>query len=114
MGETLGVDLEDRLEELSQRQHWHAADGARMFRVHEVAATRRVVDMVAAISGEREPRPNSQGTCMTKPAKPKSGRGRRKPRMIGSRDKTSMWSRTGRHPGSPKRDWSVTHTWERP
>jgi len=32
-----------------------AAAGARMFRVHEVAATRRVVDMVAAIAGARPP-----------------------------------------------------------
>ena len=50
---------------------------------------------------------------MTKPAKPKSGPGRRKPRMIGSRDKTSMWPAPA-DTGSPKRDWSVTHTWERP
>jgi len=33
--------------------------------------------------------------------------------MIGSRDKTSMWPAPA-DTGSPKRDWSVTHTWERP
>ncbi|MGB6124811.1 MAG: dihydropteroate synthase, partial [Gordonia sp. (in: high G+C Gram-positive bacteria)] len=32
-----------------------AAAGARMFRVHEVADTRRVVDMVASIAGTRAP-----------------------------------------------------------
>ncbi|HWN28370.1 MAG TPA: hypothetical protein VNP37_15500 [Actinomycetospora sp.] len=32
-----------------------ARAGARMFRAHEVAATRRVVDMVSAIRGDRAP-----------------------------------------------------------
>ena len=32
-----------------------AADGARMFRVHEVGPTRRVLEMVASIQGVRPP-----------------------------------------------------------
>jgi hypothetical protein len=32
-----------------------AADGARMFRVHEVGPTRRVLEMVASIKGDRPP-----------------------------------------------------------
>ena len=55
VGETLGVDLKDRLEGTLAATALAAADGARMFRVHEVAATRRVVDMVAAIAGTRAP-----------------------------------------------------------
>jgi dihydropteroate synthase len=31
---------------------WH---GARMFRTHQVAATRQLVDMVASIRGDRPP-----------------------------------------------------------
>lgn len=55
VGETLGVELEDRLEGTLAATALAAAAGARMFRVHEVAATRRVVDMVAAIAGTRPP-----------------------------------------------------------
>ncbi|MGU3582284.1 dihydropteroate synthase [Rhodococcus sp. C26F] len=55
VGETLGVELADRLEGTLAATALAAAAGARMFRVHEVAATRRVVDMVAAIAGTRPP-----------------------------------------------------------
>ncbi|MGC4960248.1 dihydropteroate synthase [Gordonia sp. DT218] len=55
VGETLGVDLEQRLEGTLAATALSAAAGARIFRVHEVAATRRVVDMVAAIAGSRPP-----------------------------------------------------------
>ncbi|MGV8874028.1 MAG: dihydropteroate synthase [Rhodococcus sp. (in: high G+C Gram-positive bacteria)] len=55
VGETLGVDLADRLEGTLAATALAAAGGARMFRVHEVASTRRVVDMVAAIQGHRTP-----------------------------------------------------------
>ncbi|MEE3852740.1 dihydropteroate synthase [Gordonia sp. LSe1-13] len=55
VGETLGVDLEERLEGTLAATALSAAAGARIFRVHEVAATRRVVDMVAAIAGTRPP-----------------------------------------------------------
>ncbi|MFI8569701.1 dihydropteroate synthase [Rhodococcus sp. NPDC078407] len=55
VGETLGVELVDRLEGTLAATALAAAGGARMFRVHEVAPTRRVVDMVAAIQGLRTP-----------------------------------------------------------
>ncbi|MDY6807557.1 MAG: dihydropteroate synthase [Actinomycetota bacterium] len=55
VGETLGVDLDARLEGTLAATALSAAAGARIFRVHEVAATRRVVDMVAAIAGTRPP-----------------------------------------------------------
>jgi dihydropteroate synthase len=55
IGETLGVGLDERLEGTLAATALAAAQGARVFRVHEVAATRRVVDMVAAITGTRAP-----------------------------------------------------------
>lgn len=55
VGETLGVELAERLEGTLAATALAAAAGARMFRVHEVAATRRVVDMVASIVGTRPP-----------------------------------------------------------
>lgn len=55
IGETLGVGLEQRLEGTLAATALAAAAGARVFRVHEVAQTRRVVDMVAAIVGTRRP-----------------------------------------------------------
>ncbi|MRH91189.1 dihydropteroate synthase [Nocardia sp. SYP-A9097] len=55
IGETLGVELSERLEGTLAATAWSAAAGARVFRVHEVAATRRVVDMIAAIQGTRPP-----------------------------------------------------------
>ncbi|MFH5212151.1 dihydropteroate synthase [Antrihabitans sp. NCIMB 15449] len=55
IGETLGVGLTERLEGTLAATALAAAGGARVFRVHEVASTRRVVDMVAAILGTRQP-----------------------------------------------------------
>lgn len=55
IGETLGAGLSERLEGTLAATAWSAAAGARVFRVHEVAATRRVVDMIAAIQGVRPP-----------------------------------------------------------
>ncbi|MFE3101871.1 dihydropteroate synthase [Nocardia tengchongensis] len=55
IGETLGVELSERLEGTLAATAWSAAAGARVFRVHEVAQTRRVVDMIAAIQGHRPP-----------------------------------------------------------
>lgn len=55
VGETLGVELAERLEGTLAATALSAAAGARVFRVHEVAATRRVVDMTAAIVGTRLP-----------------------------------------------------------
>lgn len=55
IGETLDVGLTERLEGTLAATAVAAWCGARMFRVHEVAQTRRVLDMVAAIAGTRSP-----------------------------------------------------------
>lgn len=55
VGETLGVDLTERLEGTLAATALAAADGAAMFRVHEVGPTRRVLEMVASIQGVRAP-----------------------------------------------------------
>ncbi|OBY32245.1 dihydropteroate synthase [Mycolicibacter kumamotonensis] len=55
IGETLGVGLTERLEGTLAATALAAAAGARMFRVHEVGPTRRVLDMVASIQGVRAP-----------------------------------------------------------
>lgn len=55
VGETLGVGLEERVEGTLAATALAAHDGARIFRVHQVAQTRRVVEMVAAIDGIRAP-----------------------------------------------------------
>ncbi len=55
VGETLGVGLTERLEGTLAATALAAAAGAAMFRVHEVAPTRRVLEMVASIQGVRPP-----------------------------------------------------------
>jgi dihydropteroate synthase len=56
VGEALGVTaVTDRLEGTLAATALAAAAGARIFRAHEVTATRRTVDMVAAITGTRPP-----------------------------------------------------------
>jgi dihydropteroate synthase len=55
VGETLGVELTERLEGTLAATALAAADGARMFRVHEVGPTWRVLEMVASIRGDRPP-----------------------------------------------------------
>jgi dihydropteroate synthase len=55
VGETLGVSLTERLEGTLAATALAAAAGVRMFRVHEVGPTRRVLEMVAAIRGVRQP-----------------------------------------------------------
>src|SRR6478735_370175 len=56
VGGTLGVtEVTDRLEGTLAATALAAAAGARVFRAHEVAATRRTVDMVASIVGTRAP-----------------------------------------------------------
>ncbi len=55
VGETLGVGLEERGEGTLAATALAAAAGARVFRAHDVAATRRTVDMVASIQGTRPP-----------------------------------------------------------
>ncbi|HVL86127.1 MAG TPA: dihydropteroate synthase [Pseudonocardia sp.] len=55
VGETLGVGLTERLEGTLAATALAAAAGARVFRAHEVAATRRTLEMVAAVAGTRPP-----------------------------------------------------------
>jgi dihydropteroate synthase len=55
IGETLGVGLHERGEATLAATALAAAAGARVFRAHDVAATRRTVEMVASIVGTRPP-----------------------------------------------------------
>ncbi|OBA76914.1 dihydropteroate synthase [Mycobacterium sp. 1554424.7] len=55
VGETLGVELTERLEGTLAATALAAAAGVRMFRVHQVEATRRVLEMVSSIQGIRAP-----------------------------------------------------------
>ena len=65
VGETLGVDLTERLEGTLAATALAAAAGARMFRVHEVGPTRRVLEMVASINGRAPTDAHSERTGMT-------------------------------------------------
>ena len=55
VGETLGLPVDERLEGTLAATAVAAWLGARVFRTHDVAATRRVLDMVASVRGERAP-----------------------------------------------------------
>lgn len=55
VGETLDLDAEERLEGTLAATAVAAWQGATVFRAHDVQATRRVVDMVASIRGDRPP-----------------------------------------------------------
>ncbi len=55
VGETLGLPADERLEGTLAATAVAAWLGARVFRTHDVAATRRVLDMVASVRGERAP-----------------------------------------------------------
>jgi len=55
VGETLDLPADDRLEGTLAATSVAAWLGARVFRVHDVRATRRTLDMVAAICGDRAP-----------------------------------------------------------
>ena len=55
VGETLDVSVDRRLIGTLAATAVAAWHGARMFRVHQVAETRQVVDMVASIRGDRPP-----------------------------------------------------------
>ncbi|HEY0120008.1 MAG TPA: dihydropteroate synthase [Cellulomonas sp.] len=55
VGETLGLPVDERLEGTLAATAVAAWLGARVFRAHDVAATRRVLDMVASVRGERPP-----------------------------------------------------------
>ncbi|WP_377645205.1 dihydropteroate synthase [Oryzobacter terrae] len=55
IGETLDLPADDRLEGTLAATAVAAWLGATVFRAHDVRATRRVVDMVASVRGERPP-----------------------------------------------------------
>ncbi|MDG4768144.1 dihydropteroate synthase [Solwaraspora sp. WMMD406] len=55
IGETLDLPVDQRLEGTLAATAVSAWLGARVFRAHQVAATRRALDMVAAIRGDRQP-----------------------------------------------------------
>ncbi len=61
VGETLDVPVEDRLTGTLATTAVCAWLGARVFRVHEVAQTRQVLDMVASIAGSRQPAVSRRG-----------------------------------------------------
>ena len=54
VGETLDLPVGERLEGTLAATAICAWQGAQIFRAHDVRATRRVLDMVSAISGERD------------------------------------------------------------
>ena len=55
IGETLDLPVTDRLEGTIAATAVCAWQGARVFRAHNVRATRRALDMVASIRGDRQP-----------------------------------------------------------
>jgi len=55
VGETLDADVADRVDGTLAATSVAALAGARVFRAHEVGRTRKVVEMVASISGTRQP-----------------------------------------------------------
>jgi dihydropteroate synthase len=55
IGETLDLGVEDRLEGTLAATAVAAWCGAKVFRAHDVVATRRVLDLVASVRGERPP-----------------------------------------------------------
>jgi len=61
IGETLDLPTDDRLEGTLAATAISAWHGARVFRAHDVRATRRVLDMVASIQGVRPPSVSRRG-----------------------------------------------------
>ena len=61
IGETLDLDADDRLEGTLASTAVAAWLGVAVFRAHDVRATRRVLDMVAAIRGDRPPARSVRG-----------------------------------------------------
>jgi dihydropteroate synthase len=55
VGETLDLPVDERLTGTLAATAVAAWSGAKVFRAHDVAATRQVIDMVASIRGERPP-----------------------------------------------------------
>ncbi|MFC4333643.1 dihydropteroate synthase [Salininema proteolyticum] len=56
VGETLNLPTDERLNGTLAATAVSAWKGARVFRAHDVRATREVLDMVAAIKGDKEPK----------------------------------------------------------
>jgi dihydropteroate synthase len=61
VGETLDLPVEERLEGTLAATAVSAWLGARVFRAHQVRPTRRVLDMVASIRGDRAPARTRRG-----------------------------------------------------
>nr|WP_246211732.1 dihydropteroate synthase [Phytoactinopolyspora alkaliphila] len=61
VGETLDLPVDERLYGTLAATAVAAWQGARVFRAHDVAATRQVLDMVGAIKGDLPPRAVSRG-----------------------------------------------------
>ncbi|RAO21183.1 Dihydropteroate synthase [Micromonospora noduli] len=61
IGETLGLPVAERLEGTLAATAVSAWLGARIFRAHQVGPTRRVLDMVASIRGDRPPTATRRG-----------------------------------------------------
>lgn len=61
IGESLDLPVEDRLEGSLAATAIAAWLGTNVFRAHDVQATRRVIDMVATIRGDREPVRHARG-----------------------------------------------------
>jgi dihydropteroate synthase len=61
IGETLGLLVAERLEGTLAATAVSAWLGARVFRAHQVGPTRRVLDMVASIRGDRPPTATRRG-----------------------------------------------------
>ncbi len=61
IGETLDLEAEDRLEGTLASAAVAAWLGVAVFRAHDVRATRRVLDMVASIRGDRPPAKSVRG-----------------------------------------------------
>jgi dihydropteroate synthase len=61
VGESLGLPVDERLEGSLAATAVAAWLGATVFRAHDVRATRRVVDMVATIRGDRPPAVSLRG-----------------------------------------------------
>ena len=61
VGETLGVELDERVDGTLAATALAARDGAAVFRAHEVRRTRQVLEMTAAVQGTRRPTHTTRG-----------------------------------------------------
>jgi len=61
IGETLGLDVDDRLEGTLAATAIAAWSGATVFRAHDVQATVRTLEMVSAVRGESVPKQATRG-----------------------------------------------------